>query len=86
MLPRALHKIFWALFTQRLRRATLSFQETVHATRTTELLLQSLYTFLDMSEILGLRVDIEGLIDRVVRAASQLMHADRASLFLTEPH
>jgi adenylate cyclase len=32
-----------------------------------------------------LRMDIESLIDRVVRSASQVMHADRASLFLVEP-
>jgi putative methionine-R-sulfoxide reductase with GAF domain len=38
-----------------------------------------------MSEILALRLDIEGLIDRVVRSVSQVMQADRASLFLVDP-
>jgi adenylate cyclase len=78
-------KNFLSTITERLRQANLRFQEMVHETRTTERSLQSLYALLDMSEILALRLDIEGLIDRVVRAASQVMQADRASLFLVDP-
>ena len=76
---------FLDLVTRRLREANLHFQETVHKARSAERSLQSLRTFLDMSEVLALRMDIESLIDRVVRSASQVMHADRASLFLVEP-
>jgi adenylate cyclase len=71
--------------TVKLRQTTLRFQEMAHETRTTERSLQSLYTLLDMSELLELRLDIEGLIDRVVRSASQVMQAERASLFLVDP-
>ena len=37
-----------------------------------------------MSEILELRLGIEGLIQRVVFMASKVMNADRASLFLVD--
>ena len=78
-------KNFLGTITEKLRRTTLRFQDTVHEARTRERALQSLYTCLDMSEILALRLDIEGLIDRVVRSVSQVMQADRASLFLVDP-
>ncbi|HEY7493359.1 MAG TPA: GAF domain-containing protein [Candidatus Tectomicrobia bacterium] len=76
---------FLDIVTGRLRQANLHFQETVHKARSAERSLQHLRDFLDMSEVLALRMDIESLIDRVVRSASQVMHADRASLFLVEP-
>jgi adenylate cyclase len=79
-------KNFLGIITQRLRHANLRFQETVHRARAAEHSLQSLQTFLDMSELLSLRVDIETLIDRVVRSAGQVMQANRASLFLVDPY
>jgi len=78
-------KNFLGTLTEKLRQTTLRFQDTVHEARTRERSLQSLYAVLDMSEILALRLDIEGLIDRVVRCASEVMRADRASLFLVDP-
>ena len=78
-------KNFLDIVTRRLRQSNLHFQETVHKARSAERSLQSLRTFLDMSEVLALHMDIESLINRVVRSASQVMHADRASLFLVEP-
>ena len=76
---------FLAILTQRLRNTNLRFQETTHKARTVERSLQSLRSTLDVSEILALGAGIEGLIDRIVRSASQVMQADRASLFLVDP-
>jgi adenylate cyclase len=78
-------KNFLEVITGRLRRADLRFQETAYQARTTERSLHSLRAFLDISEILSMGMGIENLIDRVVRAASQVMQADRASLFLIDP-
>ena len=70
------------LITTRLRRTNFHVQEVVHRARTVERSLQNLSSFLDMSEILNLRMSIEGLIERVVHTASKVMGAERASLFL----
>ncbi|MEW6683703.1 MAG: GAF domain-containing protein [Nitrospirota bacterium] len=72
------------LVTGRLRRLNLRFQDVTHTSRDAEHSLKGLQSFLDLSEVLALRMDIEGLIDRVVRTASQVMHAERASLFLID--
>src|SRR5207302_7525173 len=77
-------KNFLGTLTEKLRQTTLRFQNTVHEARNRDRSLQSLYACLDLSEILTLRLDIEGLIERVVRSASQVMQADRASLFLID--
>jgi CRP-like cAMP-binding protein len=58
------------LITTRLRRTNFHVQEVVHRARTVERSLQNLSRFLDMSEILNLRMSIEGLIERVVHTAS----------------
>ena len=76
---------FLDMVSERLRLANLRFQETVHKARSVERSLRNLQTFLDMSEVLEFRLDIESFIDHVVRSASQVMQADRASLFLVEP-
>ena len=81
----SLAKNVLSIVTQRLRSVNLRFQETVRKTRAVETSLRGLQTFLDMSEILALRLDIEGLIDRVVRSASGVLNAERASLFLVDP-
>ena len=70
------------IITTRLRRTNFHVQEVVHRARTVERSLQNLSRFLDMSEILHLRMSIEGLIERVVHTASKVMGAERASLFL----
>ncbi len=79
-----LTKNFLDLVTDRLRRTNLAFQETVLRSRRAEKSLESLYKFLDMSEILSLRAGIEGLIERVVTTASKVLNADRATLFLLD--
>jgi adenylate cyclase len=79
-----LTKNFLDLVTDRLRRTNMAFQETVLRSRRAERSLESLYKFLDMSEILTLRAGIEGLIERVVSTASKVMNADRATLFLLD--
>lgn len=80
----ALAKNFLHLVTGRLRRTNLRFQEIVLEGRKTEKSLESLSRFLDMSEILSLQTDIEGLIKRVVSLASKVMNAERASLFFLD--
>src|SRR5215510_4937116 len=72
------------LVTKRLRRSNFHVQEVVQRVRTVERSLQNLSSFLDMSEILHLRMSVEGLIERVVHSASRVMGADRASLFLLD--
>jgi CRP-like cAMP-binding protein len=75
---------FLDIVTGRLRRSNLRFQETLQKSRTVEKSLENLRGFLDMSEILALRTGIEGLINRIVLTASNVMNADRASLFLVD--
>jgi adenylate cyclase len=79
-----LSRNFLNLVTDRLRRTNLSFQETVLKGRAAERSLESLSRFLDMSELLVLRAGIDGLIKRVVITASQVLNADRATLFLVD--
>jgi adenylate cyclase len=76
---------FLGIVTQRLRHAHLRFLDTVHKARTMEQSLQSLQTSLDMTEIFALGAGIEELIERIVHTTSQVMRADRASLFLVDP-
>jgi adenylate cyclase len=79
-----LAKNFLDIVTERLRHSNLRFQEVFQKSQLIDRSLQSLFSFLDMSEILELRLGIEGLIQRVVFMASQVMNADRASLFLVD--
>jgi serine phosphatase RsbU (regulator of sigma subunit)/CRP-like cAMP-binding protein len=83
MVPR-LAGNFLDIVTGRLRRANLRFQEALRKSKTIEKSLDSLRSFLDMSEILTLHTGIEGLINRIVIMASKVMNADRASLFLID--
>ncbi|MGE3540838.1 MAG: GAF domain-containing protein [Candidatus Tectimicrobiota bacterium] len=75
---------FLDLVTRRLRRTNFHFQTVVEHARTVERSLHDLSYFLDMSELLRLRLNIEGLIERVVHAASTVMQAERATLFLLD--
>lgn len=89
-LERAVNKVpslarnFLAIVTRRLRRTNLRFQETVERRHAVERSLESLRSFLDLSDLLTVRSGIEGLIQRVIQTASQVMNADRASLFLLD--
>jgi adenylate cyclase len=81
----SLAKNILGIVTQRLRQINFRFQEAVGKGRAVERSLKSFQSFLDLSEILAFRMDIEGLIERVVHTASRVMNADRASLFLLDP-
>ena len=80
----SLARNFLSIVTQRLRRTNVRFQETVEKGLATERSLESLRSFLDLSDLLIVRSGIEGLIQRIVRMASEVMGADRASLFLLD--
>ena len=75
---------FLDIVTKRLRQSNLRFQEVFQKSQLIDRSLKNLFSFLDMSEILELRLGIEGLIQRVVFMASKVMNADRASLFLVD--
>ena len=89
-LERAVNKVpslarnFLDTVTRRLRRTNIRFQETVERSSAVERSLESLRSFLDLSDILLVRSGIEGLIQRVVGMASEVMGAERASLFLLD--
>lgn len=89
-LERAVNKVpslarnFLETVTRRLRRINIRFQETVERSLAVERSLESLRSFLDLSDILVVRSGIEGLIQRIVRMASEVMGAERASLFLLD--
>jgi adenylate cyclase len=76
---------FLNVVTTRLRRTNIRFQETHKQSRIAETSLRNLCDFLDMSEIINLRLDIKDLIERVVLMAGKIMKADRATLFLVDP-
>lgn len=75
---------FLNIVTERLRRTSIRFQETVKKSRIAEKSLSNLYDFLDLSEIVSLNLSIEDLIERVVLMAGKIMKADRATLFLLD--
>lgn len=75
---------FMTLITDRLRRTNLRFQDIVLKNRAVEKSLENLSKFLNISEIISLQTGIEGLIKRVVTMASQILKAERASLFLVD--
>jgi adenylate cyclase len=75
---------FLRIVTSRLDRLTLRFQEIVQKGRAIAKSLENLRSFLDMSEILALRMSIEEFIDRTVLIASKVMNAERATLFLID--
>ena len=83
MVPR-LAGNFLDIVTGRLRRANLRFQDALRKSRTIEQSLDSLLSFLDMSEIMTLHTGIEGLMNRIVIMASKILNAERASLFLID--
>jgi len=80
----SLARNFLSIVTQRLRKTNIRFQETVERSLATERSLDSLRNFLDLSDFLVVRSGIEGLIQRIVHMASQVMNAERASLFLLD--
>ncbi len=79
-----LAKNFLDIITKRMRRTNFRFQEVVHETRSTTTFLENLQDMVDMSEIMAHRMDVEGLIERVVHMASKVLDAERATLFLLD--
>ncbi|MDA2939305.1 GAF domain-containing protein, partial [Acidobacteria bacterium AH-259-A15] len=79
-----LAKNFLEIITKKLRRSNFHFWETVQETRAAKKSLQNLQNLVDMSEILALRMNVEGLIERVVHTASKVMNSERSLLFLVD--
>lgn len=75
---------FLHIVTNRLRKSNIRFQDLVRKSRFAQQSMQTLDVFLNMSDILSLRMGIEDLIERIVHMAGRVMKADRASLFLVD--
>jgi len=75
---------FLNLITDRMRRSNIRFQKTVSKSLRTETCLENIYHLLDMTEVLKLRIGIESQIERIIVTASQLLDAERATLFLLD--
>ena len=76
---------FLRIVTKRLRETNVRYQANVNKRRVVERSLRHLSAYLDLSSDMAIGAGIETLIDRVVRSASKVMQADRASLFLVDP-
>jgi adenylate cyclase len=76
---------FLRIVTKRLRETNVRYQANVNKRRVVERSLRHLSAYLDLSSDMAIGAGIESLIDRVVRSASKVMQADRASLFLVDP-
>ena len=83
-IPR-LTQAFLGMVTHRLQHSNILYEENQYRAKAAQRSLSQLNEFLDMSEANALGVGIEGLIKRLVHTASNLMNADRASLFLIDP-
>ncbi|MFO7559800.1 MAG: GAF domain-containing protein [Desulfobacterales bacterium] len=77
---------FLALITKRLRQANFRFQESVIQKRRAEISLKNICKFMDMSEILSLRISMEEQIERIVLTAGKVMNTERATLFILDPY
>ncbi|MFQ5928865.1 MAG: GAF domain-containing protein [Acidobacteriota bacterium] len=75
---------FLEIVTKKLRRSNFRFREVVQETRTAKKSLQNMQNLVDMSEILTLRMSVEGLIERVVHTVSKVMNSEHALLFLVD--
>ena len=75
---------FMDVVSERLRRANELYQDNQYRLKSAERSLKHLNEFLDLSDAAELGAGIEGLIDRLVRTASNITDADRASLFLID--
>ena len=75
---------FMDVVSERLRRTNELYQDNQYRLKTAERSLKHLNDFLDLSDAAELGAGIEGLIERLVRTASNITDADRASLFLID--
>jgi len=76
---------FLGLITKRLRQANFRFQESVIQKRQAEISLKNICEFMDMSEILSLRISMEEQIERIISTAGKVMNAERSTLFILDP-
>jgi adenylate cyclase len=76
---------FLDVIARRLVHTSRLYEQGQHRLRRVERTLQRLGDFLDLSELAEVGAGIEILLDRLVRTASALTEADRASLFLIDP-
>jgi len=76
---------FLDIVSRRLRDTDLRYQTDVTRRRSVERSLHGLSTLLDLSDALTMEVGVDDLIERVVGTASDVMSAERATLFLVDP-
>jgi adenylate cyclase len=81
----SLTRRFLDILTRRLHLSNLRFQETAHRRSLAERSLRNLNEYLDVSDAMALGAGIESFIQRIVHSASNLMDADRGSLFILDP-
>ncbi len=75
---------FLNIVTHRLRETDLRYQTDVTRRRSVERSLHGLSTLLDLGDSLTMQAGIDDLIERVVATASDVMTAERATLFLVD--
>jgi CRP-like cAMP-binding protein len=75
---------FLGLMAERLHRTDFQLEEIAISKELTERSLKGLSKLMDTSQIMTVRAGIEGLIQRVVTVASEVMDSERASLFLLD--
>jgi GAF domain-containing protein len=77
-------RAFMDVVTRRLRRTNLLYQEGEHRRRRGVESLSHLNEYLGLSDVYRLGQGLDGLFERLVRTASRLTDAERASLFLVD--
>ncbi len=77
-------RAFMDVVSSRLRRTNQLYQDNQYRLKHAERSLQHLNDFLDLSEAAELGAGIEGLIERLVKTASNITDAERATLFLID--
>jgi len=75
---------FLELVTHRLKQANYRYQQSVIKKRKAEISLQYICEFMDMNEIISLRISMEQQIERIITTAGKVMNAERATLFLVD--
>ena len=75
---------FLRLMAERLHRTDYRLQEIAVSKELTERSLKGLSKLMDTSQVMTVRAGVEGLIQRVVTVACEVMDSERASLFLLD--
>jgi signal transduction histidine kinase/CRP-like cAMP-binding protein len=79
-------QLYPKFMAQRLSETSRRFRQSLQRSRVAERSLRHMNEFLDLSDMSAIDGGSEGLIKRIVHMASKVMKADRASLFLLDPH